>query len=322
MRAELADASLARYAGRFVWLELDFDNPKNAAFIAQRGMSYTPTFYVMDPENERVTASQIGAMTLPELIAFMERGMASAPTTPAGRALARGDELMAQDQAAEAATVYQSALRLGEKTWPDQERAIAGVTAALYMSKQWQRCAETAAAEAPAMSRTSNFGRVVLDGLACAEYGQSLPWAVAAKKALIPAAVEAIGLPSTVRDHRFKLYQVLIVDAQDHYDHKAARQWSEQWFAELDRTRPADNEERSALDIARVEATDLLGDPSRVLPALIESEREMPGNYNASLRVAQMEVMAKNYQQGIAACDRGLATVTGPVGRMVDGNQG
>ena len=32
MRDTLADASLARYAGQFVWLELDFDKPENEAF--------------------------------------------------------------------------------------------------------------------------------------------------------------------------------------------------------------------------------------------------------------------------------------------------
>jgi hypothetical protein len=41
----------------------------------------------------------------------------------------------------------------------------------------------------------------------------------------------------------------------------------------------------------------------------------MPANYNASLRLAQMAVAAKQYDDAIAACDRGLAHVTGPIGR-------
>lgn len=41
----------------------------------------------------------------------------------------------------------------------------------------------------------------------------------------------------------------------------------------------------------------------------------MPGNYNASLRLAQVEVEPKRYDDAIAACDRGLPHVTGPMGR-------
>ena len=41
----------------------------------------------------------------------------------------------------------------------------------------------------------------------------------------------------------------------------------------------------------------------------------MPDGWNASLRVAQMENAAKNYDEAIAACDRGLARKAGPAGR-------
>ena len=39
----------------------------------------------------------------------------------------------------------------------------------------------------------------------------------------------------------------------------------------------------------------------------------MPDNYNASLRFAQMANAAKRYDDALAACDRGLAQLTGPL---------
>jgi len=48
---------------------------------------------------------------------------------------------------------------------------------------------------------------------------------------------------------------------------------------------------------------------------LITSERKMPLNYNASLRLAQMDVEARQYDAAVAACERGLRHVTGPIGR-------
>ena len=118
MRDTLADPGLARYAGRFVWLKLDFDRTENRPFVAGRGVPYTPSFYVIDPTDERATATQLGAMTLRELIAFLERGergmTARTPGRKAGRAgtaeavadasLARGDDLMARDRPAAAAS--------------------------------------------------------------------------------------------------------------------------------------------------------------------------------------------------------------------------
>jgi tetratricopeptide (TPR) repeat protein len=87
------------------------------------------------------------------------------------------------------------------------------------------------------------------------------------------------------------------------------------WLNELDARRPANDEERSAIDIARVENIQTYGHPKRILPALIASEQAMPDGWNASLRVAQMENAAKNYDEAIAACDRGLARKAGPAGR-------
>jgi predicted negative regulator of RcsB-dependent stress response len=64
-----------------------------------------------------------------------------------------------------------------------------------------------------------------------------------------------------------------------------------------------------------VENIQVLGNPERILPALLDSERAMPNNYIASLRLAQMESAAKHSDEAIAACDRGLARGPGPNGR-------
>jgi tetratricopeptide (TPR) repeat protein len=183
------------------------------------------------------------------------------------------------------------------------------------MNRQSQACAETATTEAPQMTRGQVFARVVLSGVTCVNQGKSAPWAQSAFKTLEPLAVEAIALPATLRDHRFQLYQQLMYNAEVRGDRGTVSRWGERWLNELDATKPANDDERSALDVARVDAASVLGDPLRVLPALIASEQAMPNNYNASLRLAQMANEAKQYNQAIAACKRGLAHVSGPIGR-------
>jgi predicted negative regulator of RcsB-dependent stress response len=312
MKAELTDASLTRYAGRFVWLELDFDRPVNQPFIAQHAVMYTPTLLVLDPADERATAAQLGGLTLPELTRFLERGeqgvMAKA-TTPAAAALARGDAFLGRGQRPEAIAAFRDALRLGSKSWPERDRAVASLTWSLQSNGEREQCAQTAVTEAPHMARGEVFSRVVLAGIACAD--ASSP----AQKVLESLAAEAIALPSTLRDHRFQLYQQLMVVALRRDDHATAKRWGDRWLAELDATKPANDDERSALDVARVDAASILDEPARVIPALTASERTMPNNYNASLRLAQIETEAKHYDEAVAACDRGLTHVTGPLGR-------
>jgi tetratricopeptide (TPR) repeat protein len=141
------------------------------------------------------------------------------------------------------------------------------------------------------------------------------PWAEATLHKLQPLAEEALTLPTTVRDHRDAIYRTLMFISINRKDNAAAAKWGGRWLAELDAIKPRSDDERSALDIARVENIQVYGDPERILPALIESERAMAHNYIASLRLAQMEKAAKHYDEAIAACDRGLARAPGANGR-------
>jgi hypothetical protein len=270
MKATLQDASLARYAGRFVWLELDFDKPSNQEFIRNHGVAYTPTLLLLDAKTDRAIATNKGGMTVSELQRFLEQDEDDAAGTRAFARTAAGDDAGA---------------------------------------------AQLAVSEAPRMARDEGFVRLVLAGLMASNSGGSAPWATRARAVLEPLAAEAVGVRSALRDHRFQLYQQLMVAASVRNDKAAVRRWGDRWLAELDATKPASDDERSALDIARVDAAGLLEDPMRVLPALVASERAMPDNYNASLRVAQLLVDARRWDDAAAACARGLVHVTGPLGR-------
>jgi hypothetical protein len=318
MRATLSDSSLARDAGRFVWLELDYDKPVNQAVIAHRGVVGTPTLYIVDPVTERATATHLGGFTVPELNRFLDEGervFRGSAKSPADLALAHGDEMLGLGRLPEAAAAYREGVRLLAPGGPERMRAIGSLTWTLWLDNQSQSCAEIAVAEAPAMPRGETFGSVVLAGVASSNQGGDAPWARRARTILQPLATEAVDLPAVLRDHRFQIYQHLMMAAQRAGDTVTVARWGHRWLREIDATRPKDDDERSALDIARVDAASAMGEPELVLPALAASERAMPTNYNASLKHAQMAFDAKRYDEVLGACDRGLAHVTGPVGR-------
>lgn len=313
----MQSADLARYAGQFVWLELNFDEAENQAFLSKYGAVSTPTFYIIDPSDGHVAATQAGAMSLAELKQFLDRGARSVFSQiqdTADAALMRGDALIAK-QPNEAATAYREALRLAPATWSRRELAEASLATALQSAGQYQQCAETAATQATVMKRDAMFGRTLVAGMWCLVTPDPAPWTEAAAGKLEPLAKEALSLSTTVRDHRDELYRTLMYLALARNDKTQAAQWGDRWLKELDSRRSANDEERSAVDIARVENIQTFGDPERILPALVASERAMPHSWNASLRVAQMEAAAKNYDEAIAACNRGLTRDPGPAGQ-------
>jgi tetratricopeptide (TPR) repeat protein len=281
-------------------------------------VAYTPSLYVIDPANGRVAASHFGGLSLAQLADFLDRGargVRGTPRSPADSALATGDEFLGRGVLADAEAAYRRALDLGGAGWASREQALAQLTWTLMTDRQWQASAATAVAEAPNMTRATPFVRVVLAGLLAANSVDSTSWAMEARGKLVPLGSEAAGLAITARNDRFQLYQEMMITADLSGDKATMVSWGDRWLGEIERTVPKNEDERTALDVARVDAVRILGTPERAIPALQASERAMPHNYNACLRLAQVETDAGRSDEAIAATDRGLARVDGPVGR-------
>ncbi|HLJ73984.1 MAG TPA: hypothetical protein VKU62_05325, partial [Thermoanaerobaculia bacterium] len=193
----------------------------------------------------------------------------------------------------------------------DRDAKVAADAWQLANEKKWEAVTSLATAEAPRMKRGEMRARVILAGM----WGANERKDERALKTLEPLAAHAALEDAILRDHRFQIYQQLMVAADARGDKATVRQWGDRWLHEIDLTTPKDDDERSALDIARRDAADLMNDPQRVIPALAASERAMPSNYNASLRLAEMYLDARMYRDAVAAADRGLARTPGPKAR-------
>src|SRR5262249_21308727 len=201
MRDLLFHADLARYAGQFVWLELSYDEPQNREFLTRYGANATPTLFVINPRDELVAAMQAGAMSLPELKQFLDRGATAVVAegqTPADVALTHADALMAQ-QPAMAANEDLRALELAPVNWPSRELAQASLVQALQDSKQLQQCAESAVSYASKMKRDDSFVRMVASGMWCLLSQDPAPWIDTQRERLQPLAEEALSLKISVR---------------------------------------------------------------------------------------------------------------------------
>jgi tetratricopeptide (TPR) repeat protein len=318
MRAELADTALARQAGRFVWLDLNFDSPANREFLQRHAIVGTPTLLVLDPAGERATATHLGGVGRAELLGFLDdgaRGVGAHATSPADSALARGDAHLGVGELGPAVEGYRDALRLAAPGWPQRARTLAQLTQALAAEGDGPSAATLAAAQAPRMARTPEFAHVVLAGLWSAVRGRDPAWAVTARAALVPLAAEAVGIRGIGRDTRFQLYSALAMEAQARGDSVTVARWGTRWQRDIEAVVPRNDDERTGLDIARVEAADYVPDPASFVPSLEASERAMPGNYVPSFRLAQLLLALGDNDESLAACERGLAKVDGPLGK-------
>src|SRR5512145_2793317 len=131
MRAHvLVDARLRKLAGRFVRLEVNTEEPRNAAFLERFPIDVWPTLLVVDPATERVVIRRGGTASAYEILtlaAEAERTVRAEQAGAADAALARAEALVAERRHPDAAGLYREALRAGGKGFPRRARAGEGL---------------------------------------------------------------------------------------------------------------------------------------------------------------------------------------------------
>jgi tetratricopeptide (TPR) repeat protein len=165
------------------------------------------------------------------------------------------------------------------------------------------------------MPRGPSFANVAVIGLDCADQApKDAPWKVAAQKTLEPLVEEAVGLPDVLADDRSSIYGTLAGRAEDKGDEAGAKAWAGRWLTFLEEQAAAapSPEARAAFDSHRVSAAMMLGTPERALPAVQQSEKDLPGDYNPPARQALLYREMKKYDEAIDASRRALDKAYGP----------
>jgi tetratricopeptide (TPR) repeat protein len=320
MRAYVfTDSSLARHAGRFVWLEIDGEKAKNAALRKRLKVPGYPTFYVVEPASERVALRWVGSATLPQLHALLDEGLGAAAGGGSGlpALLARADSLYAAGEDSSASLAYQETLAAAPPGWPPYARAVESALFALSRSGGQPRCIELAREALGRLKGTPSGANVAASGLSCAlalEPGS--PGRAEAIAFFEAAAREAIldpGLPLTA-DDRSSIYPLLVEAREDAKDAGGRTRALQEWAAMLERAaaQARTPEQRAVFDSHRLGVYLELGQPERAVPMLEASERDLPADYNPPARLAVAYHALKRYDLALAASDRALAKSYGP----------
>lgn len=309
------DKALERYAGQFVWLAIDTENSKNAPFLTKYPINVWPTLMIIDPKKEAVALRYAGGATVPQLTKLLNDGqrVVRGTKSKADEAIARGDQLMNEKKNAEAAKAYEEAIAAAPKRWSRLGRAAESLSFALYLSKDYERCAARALELYPRVRGMYSASNVSANGLACASEKPENRATFDALEKAVRETLDNAKLPLS-GDDRSGLYETLISAREAVKDEEGAHKLREEWatFLEGEAKKAKTAEQRAVYDSHRLTAYLALKQPERAVPMLEQSERDFPNDYNPPARLGTVYRALGKYDESLAAYDRALAKAYGP----------
>ncbi len=316
------DASLGKRAGQFVWLEVNTEDGKNAAFLETLTADALPTFAVIDPRDESIPLRYVGSLTVKQLHAFLDEGRilvrgGGGSGTDADRALRAADRAYGAGRYAQAAEAYRTALGAAPPAWPSYNRAVESLVYSYQRTKEHARCLELAQAAVPRLGGSPSELVVGLAGLDCAlalgDETTGKAEKVGAAEAVLRGVLAKPGLPAAADDVS-GAYGSLIEARKEAKDAPGARGTAEQWAAYLEgeAAKARTPGQRTVFDSHRLSAYLELEAPDKAVSMLQQSERDFPSDYNPPARLAVAYQAMKRWDEAIAASDRALRLAYGP----------
>jgi len=312
------DKALERQAGRFVWLSINTERKANAPVLGKYPVKVWPSFYVIDPATERIVLRWVGGATVPQMVRVLDDGekAARAKASP-GAALADADRFYAEAKYAEAAAAYRKALETLEPGSSSYPRAVESLLFALSSTSDQEACAVTARDAFGRLKSTPSAANVAGSGLDCALGMKDDDPRKAALVAALAADARAVVVGSRAglaADDVSAVYGSLADEREAAKDQAGRKKVLESWaeYLEGEAAKAKTPAERTVFDAHRTTVCLALGQPERVVPALLASERDFPDDYNPPQRLALAYAAMKKYDEALAASDRAMALAYGP----------
>lgn len=322
MRAYVfTDKALAKHAGQFVWLSIDTEKTKNAAFSKKYPIRAWPSLYVIDPAKERIALRWVGGATVPQLEKLFADGTKAVKGAGSGAGsatlLAKADALYGDGRYAEAGEAYRKALESLPPKDPQYTRAVEARLFCFQTRHLYAECAAFARERIASVKGTPSFASLAGSGLDCSlglpETDPARAGGVAAFATDVRAALDDPAL-RLAADDRSALYSSLFDERDDAKDAAGAKKIADAWADELaaDAARAATPEQRTSLDPDRLGALTAANRLDEAIPMLEQSAKDFPQDYNPPARLAHVYFLLKRNDEALAASDKALALVYGP----------
>ncbi len=307
-----------------VFVEVDTEKEKNAAFVDKHAIDVWPTFFVIDPEREDVLGYWPGSGSVQEMDDFIREGIAARDARKADKLDARSPlaALLSAKRATadslydQAARDYKTALERAPKDWSRRSEAVAGLVSSLFNAGRADPCVDAGLAhfgEVRGAAKPTDVARVLLD---CAEHvkdakkGERVRTLV--KERLL--ALRESPHPESTPDDRADTLGVLADAFLTFGDKEGARGASRERLAILEKASKDAPTPAAAqtYDAALASAFLAMGRAEDAVRLLQNREKQLPSSYEPPGRLAGVLLALKKYPEALAAIERALAHVEGP----------
>lgn len=309
------DPLLRPLADRFVYLAIDTELPRNAAFVERFPVRSLPMILVLDPgRDDAVVARFSGAMTAPELRSRLEDLLRSQPAQ-VDALLAQADAAAAASDPTKAAALYAQAASL-QPGPANLARARLGQIQALREGGDYRACAELADLSHTEVGRSATATDFFSYGADCAGRLPDADQRQRLRRQLrghLEAVVRDPAAP-LLPDDRSDGYGTLIDVADGLGDSAGGDRYAQDRLSLLEAAAAqAKNPIAAATyDAHRLECYRRL---KRYAPAetmLLASARQMPHDYNPPARLARLYLDMGRLDEGLKSIDRALSLAQGP----------
>jgi thiol-disulfide isomerase/thioredoxin len=289
-----------------VFASIDTEKTSNAPFLEKFPVTIWPTLFFIDPSSETLVFKWIGSADAAQMKGLLEAARKQDGT------VREADTLFAQGKSQEAAQKYVEGL----KTMKGDAavRATLSMLNALSAGKQHEPCARTANEQAPTLKATSDRINALTWGLSCAlELPKELKDRDALTASLVKQAAGATTLADGLADDVSGLYELLVEERKAAKDQPAVHSLARSWLTYLEGAakKAPSPAARAVFDPHRLNAAMASQQVDRVIPALEQSEKELPKDFNPPARLALAHKELGKLDLAEAAIGRALERNTG-----------
>ena len=305
----LTDPEFKKVADMHVWLALDYDLEKNAAFFQSYPVDVFPTFLVVDPKAKKVVSRWAGSGTVEQMLRFFaEASRDSADPLNAGR------QAMATRNYEEAEKLFASALT-SEKARARRTEILAALIEAASRNSPL-RCAELGLLHMDETDDTAPGIDFVAWAAGCADRIED-----GEKKKVLWTKVrdrlgraQRAGLSKLSTDDRSGVYDTLASAHAALGDENAKKKVYEAHAKELEAgaKKAKTAEARATFDAYRLACYLELGRYADAEKMLTASEAALPKDFNPAWRLAVLYHAQGKVEPGLAAIERALSKGYGP----------
>lgn len=277
----LNQPAFAAFEKDVVFAGIDTEKTSNSSFLDKFPVTIWPTLFFIDPATETLVFKWIGSADAAQM-----KGLLEAARRKDG-AVREADALFAQGRSQEAAEKYVASLKT--EKGDAAVRATLSMLNALSAAKQHEACARTANEQAPALKATSDRVNALTWGLSCAlELPKDAKDRDATLASLVKQATAALTLTDALADDVSGLYELLVDERKAAKDDAGVMALAKAWltFLEGAAAKAKTPAARAVFDPHRLLAATASKQLDRVIPALEQSEKELPADFNPPARLA------------------------------------